>query len=216
MSRTSEQSLHILDSERCSAILRTQLESAVVPAMQAAVDAGFKVIEFTLNTPGALEQIAAFSAQDELLVGAGTVLSCDDAQAAVDAGASFIVSPVTDIKVIGWCCDHDVLCIPGTYTPTEMMLAHRAGAQVVKLFPGPVDGPAYLRACKGPLPHLKIFPTSGVTEANAAEFLAAGAFGLGFVGCLFDQEDLAQERFEAIRERGRRMVRIVQQAARTD
>lgn len=214
MRKTIVQSLGILETERCSAILRTHIERAVAPAMQAAVDAGFKVIEFTLNTPGAFEQITEFSEKDDLLVGAGTVMSCDDAQAAVEAGASFIVSPITDVEVIGWCSQEDILCIPGTYTPSEMMQAHRAGAKVVKLFPGPVDGPAYLRACRGPLPFLKIFPTSGVTEANAAEFLAAGAFGLGFVGCLFDPGDLEAERFDAIYERGQRILKIVQQAPR--
>lgn len=200
-------------SARCSAILRTSRADAVAPAMDAAVDGGFRIVEFTLNTPGALEQIRRFAARDELLVGAGTVLSVDDAAAAVAAGARFLVSPVADPAVIGWCVERELLCIPGCYTPTEMLAAHRLGAAIVKLFPGPADGPAYLRACRGPLPFLRVFPTSGVTLENAGEFLSAGAFGLGFVNCLFRPEDLAAGAFDRIRERAGAMVAAVRGAS---
>ena len=214
MRRSSQESLDIMSVERCSAILRSPIADAVSPAMNAAVEAGFKAVEFTLNTPAALERIAEFAARKELLVGAGTVLSCEEAEAAVEAGASFLVSPVTDVEVISWCKREDILCIPGTYTPTEMLLAHRAGAQVVKLFPGPAEGPTYVKTCLGPLPFLRIFPTSGVTEENAADFLAAGAFGVGFVNCLFDPGDMASGNYDAIRARGKRMIAAVQTAAR--
>jgi 2-dehydro-3-deoxyphosphogluconate aldolase/(4S)-4-hydroxy-2-oxoglutarate aldolase len=194
--------------ERCSAILRTPHQDAVAPAMEAAVEGGFLIIEFTLNTPGALEQIAAFARREELIVGAGTVLSIEDARAALDAGARFLVSPVADEEVIRYGVEAGALLIPGIYTPAEMLNAWRAGAQVLKLFPGPVGGPAYLRACLGPLPFLRIFPTSGVTLDNAADYLAAGAFGLGWVNCLFEPEDLAAGRFDAIRERAATMTRV--------
>ncbi len=214
MRRTSEESLEIMSAERCSAILRSSIESAVGPAMQAVVDGGFKAIEFTLTTPGALQQIAKFAAMDGLLVGAGTVLTCEEAESAVEAGANFLVSPVTDVKVITWCKENDILCIPGTYTPTEMLLAHSTGAQIVKLFPGPNEGPTYVKTCLGPLPFLRIFPTSGVTEANAADFIAAGAFGVGFVNCLFDPTDMAAGNFDAIRERAQRMIAAVRSVDR--
>ncbi|MHC5065373.1 MAG: bifunctional 4-hydroxy-2-oxoglutarate aldolase/2-dehydro-3-deoxy-phosphogluconate aldolase [Planctomycetota bacterium] len=213
MRRSSQESLQIMSSERCSAILRSPHEAAVAPAMQAVVDAGFKAIEFTLNTPGALSRIAEFAANDELLVGAGTVLNCEEAEAAVEAGASFLVSPVTDVDVISWCKQNDILAIPGTYTPTEMLLAHRSGAQIVKLFPGPTEGPTFVKSCLGPMPFLRIFPTSGVTEENATAFLAAVAFGVGFVNCLFDPSDMASGNFDAIRERGKRMIATVRSAA---
>lgn len=198
--------LETFATERCSAILRTPLAEAVAPAMRAAVDGGFRIVEFTLNTPGALDHIAAFAAEPELVVGAGTVLGVDDAERAVAAGARFLVSPVADPEVIRWCVAHAVLCIPGCYTPTEMLSAHRLGAHVIKLFPGPTDGPNYVRVCRGPLPFLRIFPTSGVTEANVCEYLAAGSFGVGFVNCLFEPQDLAAGRFDQIRDRAARMV----------
>jgi 2-dehydro-3-deoxyphosphogluconate aldolase/(4S)-4-hydroxy-2-oxoglutarate aldolase len=95
-----------------------------------------------------------------------------------------------------------------------MMTAHRAGADFVKLFPGPLDGPDYVRAILGPLPFLRVFPTSGVTMENAADFLAAGAAGLGFVKLLFDPEDLAAGRYEVIRQKAERMVKVVREAPR--
>ncbi|MBI4881258.1 MAG: 2-dehydro-3-deoxyphosphogluconate aldolase [Planctomycetes bacterium] len=206
--------LEALGRFRCSAILRTPHGAAAAPAMEAAVEGGFRAIEFTLNTPGALERIAEFSRRDGLLVGAGTVLCVADARAALDAGARFLVAPVFDPDVFAFCVEEGVLAIPGTYTPTEMLCAHRAGALAVKLFPGPGDGPAHVRACLGPMPFLRIMPTSGVTEENAAAFLAAGAFAVGFVNSLFDPGDMAAERFSAIRERARRMVAACASAGR--
>lgn len=197
--------------ERCSAILRTDLSDAVAPAMQAAVDGGFRVVEITLTTPDALEHVAALAGDDRLLVGAGTVLDVEQADAARRAGARFLVSPVCDPEVIRWAGEHEMVVIPGCFTPTEMLTAHRAGAPMVKLFPGPGDGPAYLRACLGPLPFLRIFPTGGVTLTNAAAHLDAGAFGVGFVGSLFDPADVAAQRFERIRERAQAMVTAVRE-----
>jgi 2-dehydro-3-deoxyphosphogluconate aldolase/(4S)-4-hydroxy-2-oxoglutarate aldolase len=194
--------------ERCSAILRTPHARAVVPAMQAAVDGGFRVVEFTLTCPSAFEAISRFARERELVVGAGTVLSTLDAERAVDAGARFIVSPVMDPDVIRWCAAREVLVIPGCFTPTEMLAAHVHGAPIVKLFPGPADGPSYVRACRGPLPFLRLFPTSGVTEDNVAAYFAAGSFGVGWVGPLFVDDDLANDRLEAVRARAERMVRI--------
>ena len=191
--------------ERCSAILRTPHGDAVGPAMQAAVDGGFRIVEFTLNTPGALEHVAAFAAKDGLTVGAGTVLSTADARAALDAGAEFLVSPVADEEVIRYSVEAGALVIPGIFTPNEMLAAWRAGAQVLKLFPGPAGGPGHLRACLGPMPFLRIFPTSGVTLENVAEYLAAGAFGVGWVNCLFEPDDLASGHFDQVRERARQM-----------
>jgi 2-dehydro-3-deoxyphosphogluconate aldolase/(4S)-4-hydroxy-2-oxoglutarate aldolase len=209
-----QDALDFLARERCSAILRTTHPDAVVPAMQAAVDGGFRAVEFTLTTQGALEAVARFRENPQLLVGAGTVLTQAEAQAAVDAGAQFLVSPVMDPELIGWAASHDVLIIPGTFTPTEMRAAHDAGAKVVKLFPGPADGPSYVRACLGPMPFLRIFPTAGVTEDNVQDFLRAGAFGIGFVGCLFQPEDLAQGNYLAVRQRAERMVQLVRTTGR--
>ena len=201
--------LAIFESERCSAILRTPHADAVQPALEAAAEGGFKILECTLNTPGALDAITEFARRPDLLVGAGTVLQVSEAEAAVAAGARFIVSPVCDPEVIEWCVRNGIVAIPGTFTPTEMLRAHRAGAAMVKFFPGPSDGPDTVRIIRGPLPFLRIFPTSGVTLDNATAYLDAGAFGLGFVNCLFDGADLAAGRFDAIAERARQMTTAV-------
>lgn len=208
------QALDTLAAHRCSAILRTDRAEAVRPAMDAAIEGGFRVVEITLTTKGALDAIAHYARNSDLLVGAGTVLDEAEAQRAVDAGARFLVSPATDPAVIRWATHRGVLIIPGAFTPTEMLLATRAGAPVVKLFPAPPGGPDYVRACLGPYPDLKLFPTAGVTEANAGDFLAAGAFGVGFVGNLFVADDLAAGRFREVRDRAMRMVEAVRAAPR--
>jgi 2-dehydro-3-deoxyphosphogluconate aldolase/(4S)-4-hydroxy-2-oxoglutarate aldolase len=191
---------------RCSAILRTNDREVVRPALEAAIAGGFTVVEVTLTTPDALEHIAALSERHGLVVGAGTVLTVDQAKEAVAAGAQFLVSPCTDAMVITFCRQHDVVSVPGTFTPTEMMTAHRAGADLVKLFPGPANGPEFLKAVRGPLPFLRVFPTSGVTEDNVDAWFQAGAFGVGFVASLFDADDLKLRRFDAIRARAARML----------
>jgi 2-dehydro-3-deoxyphosphogluconate aldolase / (4S)-4-hydroxy-2-oxoglutarate aldolase len=191
---------------RCSAILRTNDREATRPALEAAIAGGFRIVEVTLTTPDALEHISALSERHGLLIGAGTVLTVDAAKEAMAAGARFLVSPVTDPQVITFCRQHDLVSVPGTFTPTEMMTAHRAGADLVKLFPGPSNGPEFLRAVRGPLPFLRIFPTSGVTEENVDAWFQAGAFGVGFVATLFDAEDIKQRRFDAITARAARML----------
>lgn len=192
--------------QRASAILRTDLPDAVVPAMEAAIRAGFRICEFTLTIPDVFEHVAAFSKRDGIVVGAGTVLTVDDARRAVEAGARFLVSPVVDEEVIEEAARLGVAMMPGTHTPTEMLRAHRAGAALQKLFPAPGIGPAYVKACLGPMPFLRIVPTSGVDASNAAAYLAAGAFAIGFVAPLFDAADIAAGRFDRIEQRGRDLL----------
>lgn len=201
--------LRSFTEHRCSAILRTQDPHAVEPALDAAVRGGFRIVEVTMNTPNCLDHVQRLRQDPTLTVGVGTVLSVEQAKLAMAAGAQFLVSPVTDPQVITFCRQHELISIPGTFTPTEMMNAHRAGADLVKLFPAPANGPDFLRALRGPMPFLKVFPTSGVTEQNCDEWLRAGAFGLGFVNTLFDPADLAHGRFDEVEARARRMVQKV-------
>jgi Entner-Doudoroff aldolase len=203
-----------LGQERASAILRTSIEEAAAPAMDAAVRAGFRVVEFTLTVPGVHERIAEFSRKEGLTVGAGTVLTPDDARAAVEAGARFLVSPVVDEAVIDTACSLGVAMMPGCHTPTEMLRAHRAGAGLQKLFPAPGDGPAFVRACLGPMPFLRIVPTNGADASNVAAFLRAGCHAVGFVAPIFDPEDLAQGRFDRVEERARLLLGAVAEGAR--
>lgn len=210
---TTQAFVERLGRERASAILRTRDADVAAPAMEAAVRGGFRIVEFTLNTPGALECIAEFSQREELVVGAGTVLDVAQAEAAVAAGATFLVSPVVDVQVIEAARRLDVAVMPGTHTPTEMLCAHRAGAPLQKLFPAPGSGPDYVRACLGPLPFLRIVPTSGVDASNAAAWLEAGAYAVGFVAPLFPAADLAARRFDRIEALARRLRAAVAAAA---
>jgi len=171
--------------------------------MEAAVRGGFRIVEFTLTIPGALDLVDEFSRRKDLIVGAGTVLTADEARLAVTRGAQFLVSPVMDAEMIALGRSLDVAFIPGCHTPTELLAAHRAGAPLQKLFPAPGIGPAYVRACLGPLPFLKIVPTQGVDATNARAWLDAGAFAVGFTQALFEADDLRVGRFDRIEEHAR-------------
>ena len=204
-----ERFVGMLGEARASAILRCPSRETASSAMEAAVRGGFRIVEFTLTIPGALDLVEEFARRKELIVGAGTVLTVDEARTAVKRGAQFLVSPVVDPEVIAAGRSLGVAVIPGCQTPTEMLSAHRAGAPLQKLFPAPGGGPAYVHACLGPLPFLKIVPTNGVDAANARAWLDAGAFAVGFTHALFDAADLAAGRFERIEERARALLAAV-------
>lgn len=191
-----------IEVRKISAIIRTDDKKLAAAAMNAAVEGGFRTVEFTLTTPGALQLISEFRKRDDdLLVGAGTVMSVDQANDAVNAGAQFIVSPVCNPEIISYAVEIDVVSIPGTYTATEMDTAHQLGADMVKLFPAPADIPGYLSAILGPMPYLKIFPTNGVDIDNMLSVLSAGAAGVGFVKTLFNPTDMERNDFTAIKKR---------------
>jgi len=191
---------------KISAIIRTDNQKVAEQAMQAAVDGGFRVVEFTLTTPGSLNLITQFRENDDLIVGAGTVMSPTIVQEAVEAGAQFLVSPVCNVDVIQEAEKLDVVSIPGTFTATEMETAHRAGADFVKLFPAPENVAEYIRFILAPLPYLKIFPTSGVNLDNMLDVLQAGAAGTGFVRPLFDPEMIRNKNYGGIRQRAEAIV----------
>ena len=191
---------------KISAIIRTDDHKVAEQAMQAAVDGGFRVVEFTLTTPGSLNLITQFRENDDLIVGAGTVMTPTIVQEAVEAGAQFLVSPVCNVDVIQEAEKLDVVSIPGTFTATEMETAHRAGADFVKLFPAPENVAEYIRFILAPLPYLKIFPTSGVNLDNMLDVLQAGAAGIGFVRPLFDPEMIRNKNYDGIRQRAEAIV----------
>ncbi len=163
-------------------IRQDSLEAARAGAIAAAAG-GLKTLEITLTTPGAIDLIAELSPREDLLVGAGTVLDARDLARVADAGAAFALSPVLDPGMLAAAIERDVLAIPGAATPTEILIAWRVGAPMVKFFPaGPLGGPAALRAIRGPLPHIPIVPTSGPTADTMPEWFAAGAVAVGVGG----------------------------------
>jgi 2-dehydro-3-deoxyphosphogluconate aldolase/(4S)-4-hydroxy-2-oxoglutarate aldolase len=195
-----------IGKHRVSAILRTDNEETAARAMAAAVEGGFRMIEFTLTTPGAWDLITEYSNRDGFLVGAGTVLTPAEAERAVSAGAKFLVSPVVDPEVIKAAGSMDVVSIPGTSTATEIWTAHRSGADIAKIFPAPANLPRVGTQIRGPLPGIKLVPTAGVSIDNFMEVLEAGAFGVGFVAPLFAPADLKAGNYDAIRDRARTIM----------
>jgi 2-dehydro-3-deoxyphosphogluconate aldolase/(4S)-4-hydroxy-2-oxoglutarate aldolase len=206
--------LATLWDRRLTAILRTTDEQLAAAAMDAAIRGGMRIVEVTLTTPGALRLVAALARRDGLAVGAGTVLSPAQARAAVEAGARFLVSPVMDLEVIAAARELGVPVLPGVHTPTEMLAAHRAGAPLLKLFPAPAGGPAWLRSVLAPLPFLRVVPTNGVDLDSAAAWLRAGAFAVGLTTALFDPAALAAGDLEGIEQRARALVRAVEAVER--
>lgn len=138
-------------------------------------DEGIRCVEFTFTIPGAAEVIAAGAREPGVIIGAGTVRSAEQAAAAIEAGARFIVSPGVIPAIVPVCQDHGVPLILGALTPTEVHTVDALGAEAVKIFPAGLGGPRYLRDLRGPFPGLAFVPSGGVTADNAAEFLAAGA-----------------------------------------
>lgn len=176
----------VIRETRVVAILRGLPTPAVVPAARSLFEAGVRAMEVTLDSPDALRSIAAVAEalSGVVAVGAGTVLTDAAARDAVAAGASFLVTPVTDPGVIGGAAGHGVPVVAGALSPTEIHAAWGAGAAAVKLFPAGAVGPRYLREVRGPLGHVPIVPTGGVTAGDAAEWLSAGAAAVGVGGWL--------------------------------
>lgn len=198
--------LDTLAAERVVAIIRSKEQRAAADAMDAAVRGGLRLLEFTLNTPGALELVEDFARRDGLVVGAGTVLTAAQAEDAVRRGARFLVSPVLDEAVLAAAVAAGVPLLPGCATPTEMWRAHQGGAQVLKLFPAPAGGPTWVRAALGPMPFLRIVPTQGVDAGNAAEWLAAGCVAVGSGLYLFPPDLVAERDWSAVEARARALL----------
>lgn len=211
---TPEDFVETLQRERGSAILRTKETAVAREAMKAAIRGGFRIIEFTRTIPGVDDLITEFSEQPGLVVGAGTVLTPVDAERSVMAGAKFLVSPVLDEAVIAKAAELGVAIIPGCSTPTEMYRAHLLGAPLQKLFPAPGTGPEWVRHTLGPLPMLRIVPTSGVTLQNAEAYLDAGAIAVGFTASLFSLDILAQRNYNEIETRAREMNQLLEKHRR--
>jgi 2-dehydro-3-deoxyphosphogluconate aldolase/(4S)-4-hydroxy-2-oxoglutarate aldolase len=159
---------------------------AVLESCEAAARGGLRTFEVTLTTPNALDIIRTLASRDDLLAGAGTVLTRQAVRSVARAGGKFVLSPVFDPEVFDEARRVGLLAIPGAATPTEILAAYRSGASLVKVFPaGPLGGPAYLRAVRGPLPDVPLIPTSGPTSETIADYVAAGAVAVGVGGEVF-------------------------------
>jgi 2-dehydro-3-deoxyphosphogluconate aldolase / (4S)-4-hydroxy-2-oxoglutarate aldolase len=214
MAMTREQILQQMKKVGVVPVLRAPSAEVAVAAAHAIEKGGVPVVEVTMTVPGAIEVIREMvkSSPSGVLVGAGTVLDPETARACMLAGAQFVVSPSLNVKTIEICRRYGVPVIPGALTPTEVVTAWEAGADVVKVFPcSAVGGPKYLSALKGPLPQIELIPTGGVSLATAADFLAAGAFALGVGGDLVDTKAIADGKPEVVTENARKYLAVVEQ-----
>jgi 2-dehydro-3-deoxyphosphogluconate aldolase/(4S)-4-hydroxy-2-oxoglutarate aldolase len=203
-----------IKAEGAVAIFRTSNAEQAVAAAEAAIAGGFRVVEITYGVPDAISVIKRL-VQDhgnDVLVGAGTVLTAEQVNAAVDAGAQFLVSPCVLPEMIVAGAERDIVTIPGAFTPTEIYNAYSLGADLVKLFPAVRSGPEYLRAIRGPLPDIPIIPTAGVTTANAAEWLNAGAVALGAAGGVFDRAAIEKGDWATVTKLAGEFLAVVREA----
>ena len=184
-----------------------------VPIGEALLAAEVDVMEITLNTPHALEMIAALRAAlgEQMVIGAGTVLSVAEAEDALSAGAEFFVSPHLDTEIVAFANDRDCMVVPGAFTPTEVFTALRAGASVVKIFPANIVGPQFFKDLQGPYGQIPLLPTGGITVENAATYIHHGALALGVGAGLLDWQNL-DARFERVTAAARAMRAAIMQA----
>src|SRR5215475_4046812 len=208
-----DQLRQVLDSG-IVAVVRSQDSQQLVEVVRALADGGVTVVEITMSVPGALDVLRQVrqALGDRVLLGAGTVLDPETARAVLLAGAEYIVAPTLSLEVIRLCQRYAKLVMPGAFTPTEILAAWEAGADIVKVFPADVVGPAFFKALRGPLPQVRLMPTGGVDLNTAADFLKAGACCLGVGSQLVEPKAVASRDFDRIRGLARQYVAIVQQA----
>jgi 2-dehydro-3-deoxyphosphogluconate aldolase/(4S)-4-hydroxy-2-oxoglutarate aldolase len=196
-------------------VVRAASADEAMKAIDAIREGGINVLEITMTVPGAIDVIREVSQRygSDVVVGAGTVLDPATALKCIDAGAVFVVSPALNVDTIAACIEAGIPIMPGALSPTEVVTAWNAGADMVKIFPaGAVGGPSYLKNLKGPLPQIKMIPTGGVSLATAADFIKAGAAALGVGTDLVDVKAIREGNGHIVTERAKQFVEIVRNA----
>jgi 2-dehydro-3-deoxyphosphogluconate aldolase/(4S)-4-hydroxy-2-oxoglutarate aldolase len=206
--------LHRIRETGVVAVIRAPSSDELIDVARALADGGVDCVEITMTTPNALGAIEAVAdtLADSVLVGVGSVLDPETARAAILAGAEFVVGPILNEGVIRMCRRYSKIVVPGAFTPTEILRAWEAGADVVKVFPAGVGGPAYFKAIKGPLPQIRLTPTGGVNLDTAAEFIRAGAEFLGVGSALVRKDLLSAHDYAGIGKLAAEYRKVVQEA----
>jgi 2-dehydro-3-deoxyphosphogluconate aldolase/(4S)-4-hydroxy-2-oxoglutarate aldolase len=196
------------------AVIRAPSKDLLPQITRALLSGGVISIEVTMSTPDAIRGIDLLAKQfaSDALLGVGTVLDAKTAQDAIAAGARFVVSPTFDSQIVSTVNRANVLCIPGAFTPTEMLHAHRNGADVVKVFPSTALGPGYFKDVLAPLPFLKLMPTGGVDAANAGGWIKAGAVCVGVSSSLVTKDAMTRNDWNSITSNAKDFIRSVQDA----
>lgn len=203
-----------IQDTRIVAVVRAPSADRVLDICRALADGGVDVLEITFTVPDALDLLRVVRDElgDRVLLGAGTVLDPETGRAAMLAGAEFIVSPVVNLDLIQLCKRYDKAVMPGAMTPTEILTAWQAGADIVKVFPADLGGPNYFKAIRGPLPQVRLMPTGGVDLDTAREFLDAGAFALGAGSSLVSKEAVAAGDMAKITDLAKQFVAVAAKA----
>lgn len=206
------QGLEQIEKTRLIAIVRGIESGSIVQTAEALMAGGVTVMEVTLNTTGALSMIKELQDRvgDRMFIGAGTVLDTEAAAQALDAGASFLVTPNTDEATIRYAADRGVPIYPGAMTPTEIVRAWKAGATAVKLFPSSGLGLPYIKELLGPLDNIPMVAVGGVRENNVRSYLEAGCYAVGIGGSLIDLDAIAKGNFTKITEKASALMREIQ------
>jgi len=199
------------------AVIRIKDPAKLRAVVDALVDGGVRALEVTMTVPGAVGLIRelAPTMPAGFLLGAGTVTTAETARAVIDAGATYVVSPVFQPAVIAACHERDVAAMPGCFSPTEIFAAHELGADIIKVFPATSLGPQFIKDVRAPLPQVKLMPTGGVTLDNAGDWIRAGAVAVGLGSALVDAAAIADGRFDVITANARRVVENVAAARRS-
>jgi len=208
-----EQTLRRILDGGIVAVVRSESSESLVKVVQALAEGGVTAAEITFTVPDAIEVIRQVRKEvgDAVVLGAGTVLDPETARAALLAGAEYIVAPTVNLEVIKLCRRYDKVIMPGAFTPTEVVAAWEAGADVVKVFPADIGGPPFLKALRGPLPQVRLMPTGGVDLTTAEQFLKAGACCLGVGSALVDPKLIAANQFDRIRDLAGQYSSLVRQ-----
>jgi 2-dehydro-3-deoxyphosphogluconate aldolase/(4S)-4-hydroxy-2-oxoglutarate aldolase len=207
-----EKSLDTIREVGLVPIVRTPFPEDALRAAEAIITGNIGVAEITMTVPNAIQVMEQVTERygDRVLLGAGTILDAESCRAALLAGAQFIVTPSLDLRVIEMARRYSKPCFPGALTPTEVVAAWQAGADMVKIFPcGPVGGPQYIKALKGPFPQIEFIPTGGVNLDTTPEFIKAGASAVAVGGELVDLKALREGRLEVITARARQFLEAV-------
>ena len=211
---TSRETVAAVERAGIVAVIRMKDPARLRGVIDAIADGGIRALEITMTVPGAVDLIreVAPTLPAGFTFGAGTVVDAETVHRVVDAGAQFIVSPVFRRSVIEACQARQVASMPGCFTPTEILDAWDAGADVVKVFPATTLGPGYLKDIHGPLPHVKLMPTGGVTLDNAGDWIRAGAVAVGVGTSLLDSKAIGAGDFRTLRANAERIVANVRAA----
>ncbi len=207
--------LELMISEGLIPVVRVTDAREAMDVADALKEGGVHTIEITMSVQGAIDVIKELTQKykDEIIMGAGTVLDAETGRAALIAGARFLVSPILNLDLIQIGHRYSAVVIPGTMSPTEMLTAWSAGADMVKVFPAAqVGGPEYIKAVRGPLPQILLIPTGGVNLQNAGAFIKAGAAALGVGGELVDKKAIKERKFNIITENTRAFLKVIREA----